>query len=432
MKIDNKIMKLAVSAALAAYLLPAALPASAGGFGIGTQSGSGTGNAFAGGAAVADDASVAWSNPAGMTALPMGMQVTFALHALRPSFKYQDGGSTGATTFNRPGAFDSGDGGSWAFIPNGFFVASITPSLRAGFALNVPFGLKTEYDYPWRGALTALKSEIKTINLNPSVAYKVNDVFSIGVGLSAQRIEAELTSLGNANPAAGIVTKLSASDWGYGFNIGATIQPTASTRIGLHYRSAIKYNLEGSAIFSGAGAALNGSVAADLKVPQSASLSVLHKLTPAVELMGDVTYTGWDSVQNLTVIRTTAAPGAAAGSVLTNLPFLWDNTWRYGVGANYRVNQSLKLRFGVAYDETPTKDATRTPRLPDQNRTWLAFGVQFKPFKQGTLEFAYAHEFVKDATVNIPAAGTTCAAGCLTGTFKNKADILSIQYSHAF
>lgn len=411
MKFSNRIMRLAVLAALSA----GAAGSFAGGFGIGTQSGSGTGNAFAGGAAVADDASVVWSNPAGMTALPTGYHVTGALHMLRPSFKFRNTASSGA--FNLPGAGDGGDGGDWNFVPNGFFAMSITPDLRFGVALNVPFGLKTDYDAGWRGQLLALKSEIKTVNLQPSVAYKVNNSFSIGAGVSVQRIEAELT---NAAGALGIAN-LSADDWGVGFNIGATFQPAASTRIGLHYRSAIKYKLSGSATFSG-NALANSPVSADLKVPDSTSLSVLHAVSPSVELMADVTYTGWDKVQRLVVLRPN-------GTTLTTLDFLWDNTWRVGVGMNYRLNPSTKLRFGLAHDETPTNDQTRTPRLPDQSRTWAALGVQWKPSKQGTLEIAYAHEFVRDAAIN---ATSPPAPGTLVGTFKNKADIISIQYSHSF
>lgn len=89
----------------------------AGGFGIGTQSGSGTGNAFAGGAAAADDASVAWSNPAAMTALPMGKQVTFAGHVIMPSFRFTNNGSTVPGVL---GTGTGGDGGDLAVIPNGF------------------------------------------------------------------------------------------------------------------------------------------------------------------------------------------------------------------------------------------------------------------------------------------------------------------------
>ena len=238
-------LQVAVSAAL---LVMAAAPVHAGGFAIATQSGSGTGNAFAGGAAVAEDASVVWSNPAGMTALPQGITVTGALHGVRPSFKFSDGGSTGA--FAAPGTGNGGDGGGeWVYIPNGFLAASITPSLRVGLALNAPFGLTTNYDIGWRGQITALQSSIRTVNIQPSIAYKINDMVSIGGGMSYQKIDATLTNFNNA--AVGF-SQLKAGDWGYGFNLGATIQPASGTRIGLHYRSSIKYKLDGTAIFAGA------------------------------------------------------------------------------------------------------------------------------------------------------------------------------------
>ena len=113
------------SVAVSGALLGLAGGAAAGGFGIATQSGSGTGNAFAGGAAAVDDASVAWFNPAGMTFLPAGKQVSGALHALKPSFKFQNAGSTGA--FAAPGTGDGGDAGDWAFVPNAFFTMDINP-----------------------------------------------------------------------------------------------------------------------------------------------------------------------------------------------------------------------------------------------------------------------------------------------------------------
>ncbi len=417
MKNPKTVVSLAVGAALAGL----ASSAVAGGFAIGTQSGSGTGNAFAGGAAAADDASVAWYNPALMTLLP-DRQVAGALHVLKPSFKFQNNGSTSPI-----GTGEGGDGGDWAFVPNGFFTIAINPSLSFGLALNVPFGLKTEYESGWRGQFTALKSEIKTININPSVAYKINNMVSIGGGVSVQRIEAELT---NSAGGAGIST-LSADDIGYGYNLGLMIQASPTTRIGAHYRSKIKYQLEGTVGFSVAGVA-NGDVRADLEVPDSASLSVFQTLGN-LELMGDITWTGWSSVKQLEVIRTSTAttlPGlpGASGSTLSTLPLNWDDTWRYAIGANYKLNPQTKLRVGVALDKTPTNDVDRTSRLPDQDRTWLAFGVQFKPTKTSILDVGYAHEFIKDANIN----NSQGAAGQLTGTFKNKADILSVQYSLSF
>lgn len=416
--------------AIAAAFSGLASNAGAGGFAIGTQSGSGTGNAFAGGAAAADDASVAWSNPAGMTLLPAGKQVSGALHILKPSFKFSNTGSTGV--FLAPGTGDGGDGGDWAFVPNGFFSMDINPQWRLGFALNVPFGLKTDYDGGWRGALTALKSEIKTVNLNPSIAYKISDAFSIGAGVSLQRLDAKLSSFSGV-AALGNVT-LDADDIGYGFNVGLMFQPAPGTRIGVSYRSSIKYDLEGTGTFSGAaGAAFNSGIRADLRVPESVSLSMVHAITPRWDLMADVTWTKWSRLQQLVVTRTSASAGGAAGSQLTALGFQWDDTWRFGVGANYKVNDQMKLRFGLAFDETPTNDAFRTPRLPDQDRTWIALGMQYRVSKAGVIDWGYAHEFIRDANVNVPAVGTACVpAGCLTGTFKNKADIFSLQYSHTF
>lgn len=418
----KKLSSLAVAAAMAGL----AQSAVAGGFAIGTQSGSGTGNAFSGGAAAADDASVAWYNPAAMMALPSGKQFTAAGHFLRPSFKFSNTGSTGA--FAAPNTGEGGDGGDWAVVPNLFFTTNINPQWRFGIALNAAFGLKTDYDSGWRGQLTALKSEIKSVNINPSLAYKVSDSVSIGAGISVQKLDAELSAF--AGSAAGVLT-LNADDIGYGANLGLLVQATPSTRFGLTYRSSIKYELEGTAGFSGpAGALLGSSVRADLRVPESASASFFTALNPNWELMGDITWTRWSRVQQLNVIRTTATGlGAPADSTLTSLAFRWDDTWRFGLGANYKMNDQTKLRFGVAFDQAPTNAATRTPRLPDQDRTWLAFGVQHKVSKAGVLEVGYAHEFIRDASVNV---AVPSVPGALVGKFDNKADIISVQYSHSF
>jgi long-chain fatty acid transport protein len=421
--IGRKLVSIAIGAALGGMVTGAV----AGGFAIGTQSGSGLGNAYAGGAAAADDPSIAWFNPALMPLLP-GTQAAGALNILKPSFKFSNNGSTGV--FANPGTGEGGDGGDWAYVPNAFLTMAINPKLSVGLALNVPFGLKTEYESGWRGQLTALKSEIKSVNLNPSVAFRASDMVSLGFGVSVQKIEADLTQFGGSAAAGNI--SLNADDIGYGFNLGLSIQPSPNTRIGAAYRSSIKYTLEGSASFSGTSGALLGSgIKADLEVPDSFSLSLFQALSSTWALLADVTWTGWSSLQQLQVVRTSATGvGQPAGSTLTTLQFQWDDTWRYSVGANYKLSPQTKLRFGVALDKTPTNDTTRTPRLPDQDRTWVALGVQYKLSKAGSLDFGYAHEFIKDAKVNVPAPAP--APGALIGTFNNKADLFAIQYSHAF
>jgi long-chain fatty acid transport protein len=142
-------------------------------------------------------------------------------------------------------------------------------------------------------------------------------------------------------------------------------------------------------------------------------------------VMGDVTRTGWGNLKSLNVIRTS---GPLAGTTLPPLTFNWDDTWRYSVGANYKWSPTTKLRFGVAFDETPTNDVDRTARLPDQDRKWVAFGVQWKPSKTSILDFGYAHEFIKDASIN----NSQGALGTVVGRFESSVDIVSVQYSVSF
>jgi long-chain fatty acid transport protein len=169
---------------------------------------------------------------------------------------------------------------------------------------------------------------------------------------------------------------------------------------------------------------------AELKVPASFSVSVKHQLNPSWDVLGDVTWTEWSSLQDLNIVRTN-------GFLLESTPFKWRDTWRIGLGANYRMSQPWTLRFGVAYDQTPTSDTYRTPRVPDQNRTWLALGAQYKVQKDGALDIGYAHLFVKDSAINMsgpPSLTAVQAAGrgSLIGNFSNKVDIFSVQYSHSF
>src|SRR3989338_695967 len=155
--------------------------AAASGFALIEQSGSGLGNAYAGGAAGAEDASTIFFNPAGMSRLN-GKQVAVAVHAIKPSAKFT----------SSAGVPSGGDAGSLVWVPNGYFTMEINPKVKFGLGVNAPFGLQTEYTPTWAGRFQAIKSKIETINVNPSVAYQVSDSLSIGAGINYQHIHGEL------------------------------------------------------------------------------------------------------------------------------------------------------------------------------------------------------------------------------------------------
>ena len=426
---------------IAASLAAVSGTASASGFALIEQSASGLGNAYAGGAASAEDASTIFYNPAGMSRLS-GKEIVVAVHGIKPSAKFANNASVPAALQPAVGG-TGGDAGSLSLVPNGYFAMEINPQIRFGLGINAPFGLQTEYDANWMGRFQAIKSKIQTVNLNPSLSYRVSDFMSIGAGISYQRITGDLTSAINYSAAAfnaggapllgaiggpGIegVTTISGSDNAWGYNFGVLLNYSPQTRAGLAYRSTIQYNLTGNASFTNRPALLaaaipDGPVSLAIKMPDSLSASVFHQLNDKWDVMAYLSWTGWSVFQQLKVDR-------ANGTNLTTVQDNWRNTWRVAIGANHHYNEQWTARAGLAYDQTPTSDAYRTARIPDGNRTWLSLGGQCKPNKESAVDFGYAHLFVSNASINQAVAG----AGTLNGTYNNSVDILSAQYTHSF
>jgi len=327
----------------------------------------------------------------------------------------------------------------------------ISRDLRFGIGIESPFGLATEYDSGWAGRYQAEKSELKTININPSLAYRVNDFLSVGAGVSAEYIDVELSKaidfgsvcIGSLGAGAcvpggflpqakdGKVT-IKGNDWGYGYNFGLMFTPRKDTRFGFAYRSKISHGLSGDAHYdkpAGLPAALaasptfsDTSARASLSLPESVSINGYKELDRKWSVMGDVTWMHWSRFKEL---RVNFDNGAAASVT----PEEWRNTYRVSAAVNYRYNDAWKLRGGVAYDQSPVQSQYRTPRIPDADRYWLTFGVQYKPTVKSAWDIGYAHLFVKDASINKSEPPT---GGNLVGTYKNDVNILSVQYSYAF
>ncbi|MDO9466412.1 MAG: outer membrane protein transport protein [Thiobacillus sp.] len=380
--------------------------ASAAGFALIEQNASGLGNAYAGQAAAATDASTIFFNPAGMTYLP-DRQVVMAGHLILPQARFSGSSNIGGG--------NGGDAGGLAFVPNAYFAFRLTPDVHLGVGVNAPFGLATEYDPTWAGRTQAIKSELKTINLNPSIAWKAGESLSLGAGLSLQYAEATLSNLAGVN---GVAT-VEGDDFGWGFNLGALWQVSPATRVGLAYRSEVEYTLEGDASFS-VSTFLNSQVTADTTLPDSASLSLFHKLDERWDILADITWTGWSDFRELRVVTN-------GGAALVQTDHNWRNTWRYSLGANYRYSDRLTLRGGVAFDQRAASDTFRTARIPDEDRTWVALGAQYRMSPTMVIDVGYAHIFVSDASINKPENGVT-----LTGTYDSSVDILSAQLTLNF
>lgn len=414
----NKVKMTAVGLALVA-----SAGAQAAGFALIEQSASGMGNAFAGGAAGAEDASTVFFNPAGMTYIE-GMQAVNALHLISPNFEFEDDGSVAGTA--RPLGDEGPDAGDIAFVPNLYWVTDINESVKFGVGVNAPFGLKTEYDDEWIGRFQAIKSEVKTININPSVAFKVNDQLSLGFGVSAMWAQAELTRQVNLG-AAETDVKIKGDDWGFGYNLGAIYQATADTRIGIAYRSHVKQEVEGEAKFGDALSANDADIRATVELPESFSASVFSRVNDKWDVMADATWTRWSRFKELRIEFDSAT---LADSVT---PENWENTMRYSVGANYHYSDAIKLRAGLAYDESPVINEDRTARIPGNDRKWVSLGASYQHSPASTFDIGYSHLFISDVKIDDDQTGVTpLGNGRVKGKYKGSVDILSVQLTHTF
>ena len=434
----------------------------AAGFAVAENSASGMGSAFAGASAIAEDASTTYFNPAGLSKLK-GSQVIFGGHYVSVSSQFNNNGSTSLTTAPLSGAND--DGSTSPFIPNFYYARELNDKWTFGLGITVPFGQASEYSDTWVGRYHATKSEITTLNINPSASFKVNDKLSVGFGVNVQYIEATLankldsdaicngpqlgglfgacaatgldgTNIGNA--AFDSNQSLTGDDWSLGWNVGLLYDVSDATRLGLAYRSNIEHALTGSVDFTlnsdflGALtlAGLNNNlfidtgISAGVDLPETLSLSLYHDVNPKWSVLADVTWTKWKRFDKIVIDFSNPLQSSST------IPENWENSMRYSLGVNYQADSKWIYRAGLALDETPTPSAEdMTPRIPDNDRIWLSFGFGYKASDSFGIDVGYSHIFFDDIVIN----NTDASFGhTLTGSYDVNVDIFSAQFNWKF
>ena len=430
------------------------------------QSASGQGSAYAGAAALGEDASTVYFNPAGMTRLS-GSQIVVAGHIISPDAGFTDNGSTVATGTAIPG--NNSSTGDPAFVPNFYYTTELPNEIYFGVGVNVPFGLSTEYDDGWIGRYHALRSEISSININPSIAWKATEKVSVGFGISIQYMALELTNNidsygactnldptpGNTgclaafpSPVLGVASqdsnvKLDGDSLELGWNAGILYDLDDKNRIGIAYRSAIKHEVSGDATYkldprlqpfadaasAGSGFKIlqNTTLDATAELPESFSFSYVGEVNDKWTALFDWTWTGWSSLDVITIRQAGGVPGQEP-----TLDLAYKNTNRYSIGVNYQHNEKLIYRAGLAYDETPIRSPENTSaRIPGNDRKWLSFGVGYMPASSWGFDIGYSHLFISDTTINNN-SGSSSSNATLKGTYESSVDILSAQANFYF
>jgi long-chain fatty acid transport protein len=430
------------------------------------QDGASVGNYHAGYAAEANDASTAWYNPAGITRF-QNQQIVFGGSAIMSDFKYK--GNVSVTenslfliptppftrispttyTFNNVTA----QGGEFSIVPALHYVTPLTERLGFGFSVDVPFGLKTNYGKSTPLRYAATMTSITVIDISPSLGFKVTDKASIGAGFDIQRAYAEFDSVAGLinpspfaaktiDPASDTISTNKANDTGYGYHLGALYEFTPNTRAGISYHSQVVHHFTGNSRFEGKIAALvnnhvspliSGNAYTNVKLPAYTALSIFHKLNPNWALLGSAIYTQWSSFNTLNLNGVAGAVNnpntiiASSTDIQVTIPEHYRNTWNISLGANYYPTDTIIVRGGVGYDQSPIQDAYRNVQLPDNDRYVVAVGGHFQATKTVGLDLGWVHVFIRDANVNPPALVTGAESVSTNGSVSGGADVFSGQ-----
>lgn len=393
-------------------------------FQLAEQNASGLANGYAGSAAIADNASTIFFNPAGMTRLP-GFNASAGVTAISTTFKFNDGGSTGPGGLPL-GSNPGGNAGAIHAVPNAYFSWQLSPKWFVGLGASSPFGLSTKYDEDWIGRYQSTEFSIQTININPSVAYRVDDRLSIGAGVNWQRLEADYQRKIPAGPSdMNAEAKLTGDAWGW--NLGLLYQLTSDTRIGASYRSALDYSGSGTTTLSNIPAPMAGMLPSSVgnsvsfTLPDTAIFSVVHDLNSKWQVLGDVSWTGWSRLPSLDINN-----GVLGEDHLT---LKFRDTWRLALGVNYQYSPGWKFKGGISYDQSPIPgDAVRPTSLPDNDRISASIGAQYRLNPHTTIDVGYARLFFSPAINN----STDPKKGTVKGDWQANANLLGVQVSYQY
>lgn len=403
------------------------------------------------GSIVGKDASNVSLNPAAMTNLDK-TTVQTDLTVIDLTATFTGGGNVLGSPLAPLNGGNGGDPGDPTAIPN---MAIVMPFERVtlGASIGAPFGLKTEYEPGWVGRYRAITSDLKTVDLTLSAAFQATDSLSIGAGLIYERAEATLSKAvdfgtaicaGSGNPANCFNPAypfrpqtldgnfvVNGADSSFGYVLGVQFKPSERFALGVSYRSEIKHELEGTLDFANVPAILgadprffDGDGGAKLTTPAVTTVSLSYGFTDNFRLQGDFQATNWSSMEKVEIVRDN-------GTVVGSEPFHWKDTKFFSLGAEYDVSDALTLRGGIGFDESPTHDTHRTPRLPDDDRKLYSVGLTWNVSEKMSIDAAYQRITIDPPKIALGVVSPSDLS-TLVGSYDGHANLFGVSMQYRF
>jgi len=322
-----------------------------------------------------DDASSAYTNPAGMTALEAD-EVQAGVEVLIPVNKFDSDIATA-------GGSDGGNAGDPAVIPGLFVVKGLNENLKLGFSIAAVAGGGLDYGENFVGRYQAYKAALQTVGAGPSLGYKINDMVSIGGGVymlytTFNEKIAVNQSFPPLNANDGTVHMKDIDDISYQWTAGITFQPTDRLLFGFTYLSEADIKLSGDLKTSGLQGPFQNflgdadSIKVNFDLPEAYTFGLRYKATDKLTLAADTNYQRWSQFSNNRV-KIDSGPG---GTIVTTIDRDWKDTWHVGGALAYDFGENHRVGMGISYDSSPVSNHDRTADLPldEQIRVAAAYG----------------------------------------------------------
>ncbi|WP_305403338.1 outer membrane protein transport protein [Photobacterium leiognathi] len=392
----------------------------AAGFQLNAQSATGLGRAFAGDGVIADNASTMAKNAASMTlfdapALSLGV---IAIDTDVKVKNTQTSLTVGQHTLPSTDIADASIGGT-SYAPNIYYIQPINDKFAVGASLYSNFGTKTEFSDNYAANNFGGLTDVKSVNLGLSAAYRINQQLSIGGGLDIIYGSGKLNryiSKTNKTPKVDLLN-IDADGVALGFNLGTIYELDQNNRFGLSYRYSPTLEAKGDMYY--AASDIDGQKL-KMPLPDMAEFSGFNKLNDKFAVHYSIQWIRWSEFD---VLETT-------GGVPLN-SYQWQDGWHYSIGGTYYLNDQWTLRAGYMHD-TSAQDQKTSISVPDSDRNWLSGGFSYHLDSKSTIDFGLTYLIGKDVDVNESQPLRPNVSTSVSATTRANAWLYGLQYSRSF
>lgn len=412
-----KTNKTLLSCAVAFGLASVSTFTQAAGFQLAEYSATGLGRAYAGEAAMADNASAQWRNPAMLTYLE-GTQVSAGAIYVNPNVDVE-----GTVTHQQLGKThaSSNDFAHDAVIPNFYLSHQLNEQVALGFALGTNYGMETDLGTEFAASHFGNQASVISKEANLNIAYQILPQLSIGGGVRYVMGEGHFGATAPAKnlirhpvtnnvmtlPKGTTLKYMEGEDNSWGWQVGSAWQINQDHRVGFAYKSEVVMDFEGHAEGISYGSYKPGMMSVTL--PATAELASFHQLNDQWAIHASINWTDWSSFKELTAVFPEKSDLIKSEN--------WEDNYRFALGTTYQYDAKLALRAGVAYDTSAVDDKNRTATIPETDRTWVSLGASYVATPQLTLDAGFTYIFAKDATISEPRDDSDKPSALIGGAF---------------